>query len=507
MILKTREWIYLTLICVVFTVVYYNTYDEKIAILGDNATYYILGKGLSEFKGFVNYASPTQTPHNHFPPGYPFLLSIVMLIVSDDMQVMKILNGLLTLGIGLLSYFMIKRLTGKDILAAFIAVAIVMNANLLYYSSVMMSEVPFAFFTLLALSILTRMSLEKPFFRDPYFFIVVGLIVFSFYMRAFGVALLGGVVVYFLTRKKWWHSIAAVGGFILGVIPWQIRSYQMGGSNQLNVMFRKNYYRPESGNIDAVDLWERIIINFQRIFSIELPEAIMPIINLSDETTNTVTKWLIGLIFLAIVIYGIKKMSSTGILVGGYLGFTILILFIWPDYFSSSRYLVPVIPILLISFYAGLYQLLNQLTKSYTKRVQFNPLFLLVFIFFFISPLKELSKASRQNYSPQWAEFFALAEWSKTNIAEGAVVCSRKPNLFYLFSKHPSCNYRYTEDPDDLLDGLNRHKVDYVVFDQLGFSTTPRCLGKAINTYQDRFKVIQYIGPEKRRTYFFDYNR
>lgn len=504
---KRWPWLYPLLIVIIFVIVYVNVYDKKIAILGDNATYYVLGKGLSEFAGFVNYASPNKAPHNHFPPGYPFLLSIIMFISSDDIQLMKFMNGVLALGIGLLSFLIVKRLTSKPLLAGFISVAIIMNAELLYYSSIMMSEVPFAFFTVLALFLLVRMPIDRPFFKNLNFFIILFLIVYSFYIRAFGVALLGGAVVFLLFRKKISYAVALLIGFFTGILPWQIRSYQLGGSSQLNVLFRKNFYRQEEGTIETSDLLERIVSNFDRIFSIELPQSILPILDLSSESTSSFTKWIIGLAFVAVIIYGVKKTSLNGILLGSYFVFTLAILFVWPDYFSSQRYLVPVIPILSILFYIGLYEFMSLVFKKYFGLSSFNPAFLFVFFLFFLSPIRKLSQSAKQNYPIQWAEFFAMAKWTKEKINDKVVICSRKPYLFYLFSGHTSCNYRYTENDLELLDGLNVNRVDYVVYDQLGFGTTPRCLGNAINKHKDRFNVIQYAGPENRRTYFFKYQR
>ncbi|WP_185152447.1 hypothetical protein, partial [Fulvivirga aurantia] len=120
--------------------VYTYTYDSKVAILGDNATYYILGKGLSQFEGYINYASPSKAPHNHFPPGYPFFISIIMMI-SDNIQVIKIMNGLLTLGIGVFTYLVGKRMANDSIFGLLAALLVIMHAGLLYYSSIMMSEV------------------------------------------------------------------------------------------------------------------------------------------------------------------------------------------------------------------------------------------------------------------------------------------------------------------------------------------------------------------------------
>ncbi|WP_185152497.1 hypothetical protein, partial [Fulvivirga aurantia] len=294
-------------------------------------------------------------------------------------------------------------------------------------------------------------------------------------------------------------------GFVLGVLPWQLRSFSMGGSNQFNVMFRKNYYRPESGTVDFSDMVDRVVANVDRIFSIEIPNILVPILELDGESSSALLCWLLGIIAIATIIYGGIKSRAVGIIAGSYLLFTILILLVWPDYFASYRYLVPVLPMLVLLFFYGIHAFIQGVLQKQLTIRDAKPYYLLLFVFLLFPSLKNLNATAKQNYPIHWAEFFSMARWSKNNVAKGSVICSRKPNLFYLYSGHESVNYRYSEDPDHLLEGLDGHGVDYVVYDQLGFSTTPRCLGKAIKTYPQRFDMVQYVGPEQRRTYFFSY--
>ena len=61
-----------------FLVIYIAVFDTKIDVGGDNAGYYILGKSISSGLGYTDIHLPNANPANHFPPGYPIILSVFM---------------------------------------------------------------------------------------------------------------------------------------------------------------------------------------------------------------------------------------------------------------------------------------------------------------------------------------------------------------------------------------------------------------------------------------------
>ena len=61
-------------------IVLYLVFDASIDLGGDNAGYYILGKALHEGFGYTNIHLPGMPPAQHFPPGYPLILSLLMTV-------------------------------------------------------------------------------------------------------------------------------------------------------------------------------------------------------------------------------------------------------------------------------------------------------------------------------------------------------------------------------------------------------------------------------------------
>ncbi len=73
-----ENFIYMIIIAILFLGVYGFIFDKKLDLNGDNAYYYMLGKALSQGEGYVNIADINKSPNNHYPPGYPFILSLFM---------------------------------------------------------------------------------------------------------------------------------------------------------------------------------------------------------------------------------------------------------------------------------------------------------------------------------------------------------------------------------------------------------------------------------------------
>ena len=100
-LLESRSFLYVLLLIVTicFVSTYTKIYDVKLDMNGDNIHYYALGKALAEGKGFTNTISFSETPHTHFPPGYPVFVAGVMKFFPDNINAVKIANGILLLSL------------------------------------------------------------------------------------------------------------------------------------------------------------------------------------------------------------------------------------------------------------------------------------------------------------------------------------------------------------------------------------------------------------------------
>ena len=108
--------------------------------------------------------------------------------------------------------------------------------------------------------------------------------------------------------------------------------------------------------------------------------------------------------------------------------------------------------------------------------------------------MKSEIEQSKQKYPVQYVQFFSMAKQMKKIAPKGSVVCSRKPQMFWMDSQLPGVNYKYTKDAKELILDLVEKKVDYVLLDNLGYSSTYLYLYPAIQQYPQFFQqaVLRY---------------
>ena len=89
---------------------------------------------------------------------------------------------------------------------------------------------------------------------------------------------------------------------------------------------------------------------------------------------------------------------------------------------------------------------------------------------------------------------------------KGSVVCSRKPQMLWMESQLPGVGYKFTKDAKELILDMVDKKVDYVILDNLGYSSTYLYLYPAIQTYPQFFPqaVMHY---ENTHQYMLRFDR
>ncbi|MEJ2003820.1 MAG: phospholipid carrier-dependent glycosyltransferase [Cyclobacteriaceae bacterium] len=485
--LSSNKFLFPLLLVIVFIATYTYTFDPKIAQLGDNASYYILGKSISLGEGYLNISKITKTPNNHYPPGYPAILAIVMVFTSN-VTVLKILNGIFLLGTVLILYRLVTLLSHSRLLAFACGLILLGNFHMQQYGSILMSEIPFAFFSMLALLFIVKWK-QKGGGLGAEFWAALGCAIASYYIRSLGIALFGGIVFYMLTEKRWKAAGIFIVGFVMAALPWFIRGQQLGGGSYLKQLSLINPYRPEMGQAEFSDFVNRFFENLSRYISTEIPYALfageMPDYGNGAEISD----WLVGLAIIALTVFGIIKFSEYKWLILAYLLATFGILMFWPDVWVGVRFMVPVIPLLIMGFLHGIYQGITFVFRQAQRG--FSPAWLLILFFFMAAPLAALHDQAKQPLHPAWQNYYAMAEWLKANESREVVVSCGKPSLFYLYSGTYTMRYAFEEDPNKLIADLEDGKVDYVVLDQV-YGNTIRYLLPAIKAYPDRFEQVYY---------------
>jgi hypothetical protein len=500
--------LYLLIIITSFFKIYPYIFDKKLNLNGDNANYYVLGAALSQGEGYTMISSPSNPPANHFPPGYPVIVATVMKFFSTEINTIKQTNGFfLLLSIIALFYLFYKIIDNIHI--SFISTLfILLNTNLLEYSTIMMSEISFLFFSIICLILVIQVDEKIVFYKNWKFLLLILFVAISYYIRSAGLALVGGIILVFLLQKNWKFLVAFVGGFVLLTLPWYIRGNKLGGNSYIKSLFWKNPYRTELGTADLGDWALRVYNNFIRYLTHEIPNATINSVAIKDGTPADLKHWLIGIALAGFIIFGLIKLKKYRFVIFSYFLGTFGIMLLWPDVWFGSRFILPIVPLLVFLIIMGIYNLLLlasrylKIQNSFVKAVVF-PLLFLAFLPLYTPGIHAMHKNADNIYPQSFQNYFDLAKWANKNTPENATFACRKTAFFYLYSSRKANGYAYTTNREEVIENLKINNIDYVVLDQLGYSSTGRYLYPAIKRYGNKFKLVKKT--EKPETYLFEF--
>ena len=159
----------------------------------DSAHYYLLGRSLSEGKGYIDYFCPEPRQHYYFPPGYPFLLSLVIRIFGDKLLLLRLAN-IITAGASLLvlAGILKRRLVQKDYVIILLFFAL--NPLFIEFVQIICSEPVYMLFSWLGIYCLQEG--QKPLNLRCILFGSLAMAV-AFYLRTIGITLFLATSIYF----------------------------------------------------------------------------------------------------------------------------------------------------------------------------------------------------------------------------------------------------------------------------------------------------------------------
>jgi hypothetical protein len=500
---QRSNWVYPALLFFVFIWSYSHIFDAKLDLNGDNFGYLNYASSILQGKGYSSPYSADFPATNWFPPGYSTILATLMLVFGQNIVLLKIANGLFFLGAILLFYTLIRKITGNVHLAFVVCFLLLMNSGLLRLATILMSEVPYIFFSILALYFLTKLHDDIKIWKSKYFYGVLLAAVAAFYIRSIAIVLIGAIILYWLIEKKWKRALSFIGGFAVLYIPWMIRNAVYGIKGRyLDAMFVVNNWRPEEGHISTISaFFDKIQVNFYDTVIKGFTDVIFPFAGVGDMSKMTVI--FIGVIVLVIVFLGAWKTGRYRFLFCSYIVGNILVFLMWHPG-NGSRYVWPLAPFVAFCFFYGFYRLADLVYKARKKDIpKFAPYLYLIFVFFSLPMLNNMKLAAAQDYDPAYKNYFDMAKTVKKQGGKNLVIACRKPDMFYFFSGTYVTCYAYSLDDKEVIRDLLKKKVDFVVLEQLGYGSTGRYLYPAIIKNQELFPLAMHLtNPDTYLLYF-----
>ena len=539
---KVQTYLCICLIGVVFAFNYGKIFDYKPDLNGDNVYYYALGKALAEGKGYTNIMGFEESPHTHFPPGYPLFTASVLSIFHSYVS-LKMANGVLFFLAILFLFLFIRKISDSILLALGSCLLCCMQPELLRYSTIVMSEMLFTCLSIAALYLLSLLHTDNLFGgnrpRSQIFLFILLIICLNYiyFVRTMGTSIILAFMIYFsisciqriityiwekrqnenpdltATNKRIVVSnvlvlVILVGSFSCSKIGWDMRNRSHGvvHSDYLNDFKKK----PKGEQMATFSDWAIRIQNNITSYSVKwIPSAIWPF-DYDRQKTNS-TAWARGFCVIALIIFGLSRLKKYRLLLSLYLGITMTVLLFWPEQYAGHRYMIGIIPLLIFLFLNGCVSLVAYLLASYPNfKYKYKELIptgaLVLFIVFFMFPKysqaletqRKLAsfKVWNERIAPEaFIEYVYAIQWCKKNLPEDARIACRKPELFYLFSSgRKAVSFPQYGKPEVIFNNFKKDGITHVIIDRWFRHGYVTIYPLAAKYYPEYFKPIVQFG-------------
>ncbi|HEY8485555.1 MAG TPA: hypothetical protein VIL13_13155 [Longimicrobiales bacterium] len=458
---------------------------------GDNAVYLSLARSLLSRGEYLSLYDPATPPHTQYPPVFPGILAVALLAGLRPWVGLKLIVVCFSAAAVALSYLWLLR-RRRPGLALGVALLLAIAPGVLDLSHWVLSDVPFWAFVMLALWGFERLGPGE----HRRFGIAVAATVLACFTRMAGLPLALAAFGWLGLRRRWRQAAVLAAILLPFGFLWWLRAHAHGGSEYGQVFWLVDPYRPALGRLGPADLLRRMIENDHDYLTRHLPYLLF------GQDGRLVAVLGVGIAVLAIFGW-VRRLGRPGvaeIFCPLYAGMLLL----WPAIWSGERFLLPVLPLILA--YAG---------DAFGRAVRrarlhtFLPAGAAAVLALLLVAVPGLQASVRTGARCQreyregrpyaclprrWQDFLELARWARAELPDGAVVISRKPALFYLYSGLRGRMFPLSADPAEFLRTAEQAGARYVVADPAeplqNLYLTP-----VLRAEPDAFCLVRSLGP------------
>jgi hypothetical protein len=493
-------------------VIYVLRLDRVAGLFVDDGWYLMLAQALATGHGYSLINSPSPGILPLYPPGYPFLLSVLYRLYPhfpENVWLFKALSIVAMLGAGLLvfRYFVQVRKTTPQTALGLVAVTLLCPSLVMLVTSSVMSEAVFTCNLLAVIYVIERGVQLVRRGGNPLRYLLAGAVLaaFSFLVRSIAVSLIAAVVVYLFKERLWRQALLFSATVVLLVAPWFIytklhaptpaQRAEQGGHITLSYttqFWQKRASVPELGTIGVSGLPARVWWNVQdivgrdigRILATPIFEALIdPYQEARKEEvkfglshgSNWIFSYVLSLfVLLGFIVAARERVGLAEVVVVFSLGITTL----WP--WETYRFVLPLVAFIAFYFVLGVRWLVQlmaaRLIRRAAKEGQFEgattdwKLMTSMAVLLAVISLTGHVRYILNSYStsplerPQWLQIFEEAEtmlaWIKRTLPRDGIITTSNPPLVYLYTDNKTVAL---DQPAKSWENWNRVGVRYMV--------------------------------------------
>jgi hypothetical protein len=469
---------------------------------GDNAIFVSLGRALLDGAGYVDLWDPARPPHVLVPPVFPTVLAGAMALGLEPWVGLKGLVMLFSVAAVALSFLWMRRVTTPGVaLGAGLVLALAPGVvNLSYW---VLSDVPFWAMTMLALWAAARAEPPEGSFtatpqgerapgRGIWMAVAGAAVILALFTRSAGLPLALAFGVWMFVHAGWRPFAAFVTAAGVPTLAWMAYVRGAEAATYGSQFLQRDPYRPELGTIGPADLAVRIAENAWRYLTLHLPELLV----------GRGGAWAVAVAaaVAALAAAGFARRVRTRSLAAFLLPLYAGLLLVWPATWSGERFLLPVLPLLLL--FAG------EATRDLAARAP-RPRVLALSACVALVALgipgtatyvsrgvecraQHAEGAVAPCRGPLWQDLFAVAADARWVLPPGSRVFSRKPVMYYVLSGHTGRLYPMDPDPQNFFHAADTAEIGYVVLDRLP-DLAPQYLRPVVERRPDRFCIVERL--------------
>ena len=503
-------WALLAVVVIVHMGLAFTSAVPTIHTGGDNTAYLSLASSLANDGTYSEVWHPGSPPHAKYPPLYPAVLALMVLLGAKTWGTFKAVSLLFTALATAFCFLWVRRLHGPRSAAA-VALLLGVAPAVLYSARWILADPLFLALTMGCLWLLTPerpppadlanrtdeprpsvsrkgVSANRHMVANRQLAAGLALAVAAYFTRSAGLPLLAAVALWLVLQRRWIPLGVLAGSFAVPAVLWQMRS----GGDYVSEFWMINPYAPDLGRASPLQLAQRVVENLWSYMGDYIPNGL----------TGLEGLWatVLGVVLAGLAVAGWFRSMRSGPGVAEIFCFlyTGLIL-AWPAVWSGDRFALPLFPLILL--YAGESSafLAGRLTPWLARAAVVAVATVLL-----VPAGMSWSEGARGAagcrprvatagplgcYAMSVREFHSMARWAGEQLPEGAVVFSRKPRLFHAFSGRQSVTYPFTTDGRSLLVQADSLGVGYLVRSNWGTSG-PLYVDPVIAANPDRFCVL-----------------
>jgi hypothetical protein len=438
--------------------------DRVFGLYVDDAWYLLLARALADGQGFTltNSTLPGTLPL--YPPGHPWLMSLVLrlpLTFATALVVLKsvAIGAMLVAGMLTVVHFRRDRAV-PSVVALGIAVATVASPAFVFFAaSTLMSEPTFTALQLAWIVVLEPATREHGEPRAALAGLVAGAAVL---VRTVGAAPVGAAGLYLICRRRWRETVAFVGCTALVVVPWAIHAalhaptpeQQAAVNDSVAYGYATQFWlrlagNPQFGTISLAELSTRVGRLASYFVRVEAGALVAyPWIRMVEANSfygEGPWRPVLGTAVSVLAVLGLIRTLRRQVTVAepAVVG-TVLMAFMWP--FDPFRFILPLLPFLLYYVGKGVGTISSLGGWWHGRRVgevAFATFIWAVAAINVAGSLVELPGTRPPGTErAQWQTAFdqreTLLAWVRENLPRDAVIMSNNPALVHLLTGRKS---------------------------------------------------------------------